>query len=206
MNEGKKELKTRISGAAKVVVIFLLGIGAGAGLIYALQPPKPPPPALIFSVFLFTSDEPIADFTPHAELMKQGVSAYLLGGKGPKYFCNTQLAAMPGVPTTFQSGMPGEGDSLSAATIRIDLVGKPLRDRFRTDLTTYMGSHRAAHPLDLQRNEIRAIDLGKAPKTGERLYALVQVEEIVVPPAGAVLLPNPVAAPAKSGGTGAPAP
>lgn len=192
MNETKKFSRSEIIGTAKMAAIFLLSSAFGAGLIYSLQPPKPAAPMLIYSVFLFVSDEPITDFVPHAEMMKLGVSGYVIGGRGPRYVGNIQLATTPGVPASLNTSLPTR-PLHPFPHCRIDVISDQTERGFRTKLK-FFGDERTSHVFELRPSEFRAIVLSPGGRDGaNRVYAILQVEE-ALPLVSGVTLPNPVRA------------
>lgn len=172
--------------------IFLVGMILASSCVYLLQPPKPPPQALIYSVFLFTSEEPIADFPPHLDLMKRGAPTFLIGGKGTQYFGNIQVASAPASPVSLATVVPSRMLRALPRQAQMDVIGHQTRHGIRTTLKFYDHSGQTSYVFELQRSEFRAIELPGEGGSDERVYAMIQVEEITPTPGAPVTLPNPV--------------
>lgn len=162
--------------------IFLVGLAAGAALIYSLQPPKPPPHQLVYDLFLFGSDAPVTDFAPQLDAMRLGAPNWLRLDPwwGPKFEGNMQRVTTPNVPATistrlFNWSIPFTTDY----RFRIDVVGEELKQTTRTKLTFRLGKVASNHQFELGNEEVRVIQLDSGNKPGHPyFYAMVRVQPI----------------------------
>src|SRR5436190_23266712 len=97
MHEPTTTIRIRTIRLAQVVSIFLLGIAAGAALIYSVQPPKVAD-SLAYELFLFTSDKPLGEFKQQIAAMKQSQPGRIVWSGGD-VVGNIQFAAPSGMLT-----------------------------------------------------------------------------------------------------------
>lgn len=177
-------------------LLFLLAIGAGAGMIYSLQPPKPPPTQLIYDLFLFSSNTSVTDFATQSELMKLGVNVSADNAPGPRIISNIQLATAEKIQTTLMLALGGSFPPShpfpQIGNVQINVVGEETKGRIRTKLEFKTGEGTFTHRFISGEEEVRVLQLDSAGRPGHQyFYALVRVQPMKAAPQGTLSLPNP---------------
>lgn len=201
MNEKNKPTRAKMFDAAKVITIFLLGIAGGVGLICVVQPPKAPD-SLAYEMFLFTSDQPLDDFSQQVEAMKSnrsGVISWIGGDLGGRI----HFAASSGMRTRFN--MVVYDDTTAFATLtgcQFDIQGETARNRVRVGMEVVMGESHTIHELNLGPREYRVVELRTGVKGQKKwVYGILVVEPTKATPLPGLAAPR--AAPGGGSGVGA---
>jgi hypothetical protein len=180
--------------------IFFVSTIAAIATVRLLQPPKPKPTQVIYSVYLIRSDTPNADFKNEARDVLLGIKPTRSGTANWSLYGNMTVMGNLGAPATFSMQIP---DSVSGSgTLRIeqltvDLTATEANQGLRTKFGFLKGSTRTEHRFDLGEGDLRVIELTsvKTPPPNY-FYALVQVKGVDPTPT-LTKWPRPVTVPAK---------
>jgi hypothetical protein len=192
MEDKQQEPTAKVKTSTIYASILLLSIAAGAGLIYSLQPPKPPPAQLVYQIMLLDSENPISDFEPFVLRQAQGMFGI-------------SLVTSPKVPATLTTTFPAmSGPGQSPPPLRMDVVGEWDKDRVETDLTLHFRGIKTIQHIAPRDGETCVVELASNGADEQFHYALIHVKTVKPTPAGPLILVTPVPAPNSSSTTQSP--
>lgn len=206
MDESTRPAKpNRLLGFSIHLLILLVGLASGAALIYSLQPPKPPPTALVYEMFVFSADKPVTDFTPYFEAQAYNAAQGVRLLSGGNMVGNIQFASTPGTMTRLNLALPDQMTPYTTLTgMQFDTRGDVFRDRLRTSIKVTVNQTEVSHLLELSEGEYRAVEIITGNQNRRKwCYAIIKVDRSQPSVVTALTLPNPVPASRTRGSTSA---
>ncbi len=176
----------------KTIAILLVGLAVGVILIYAVQPPPPTPGSLLYEVTLFTSDQPIIDFTPNIQFLQKNLAKSVFLQPGSDLAGNIHFSSEPRMLTRFNFALLNQNTPYRTLTgLQFEVRGDPIRDRIRTSLKIGANGAQSSHSIELGDGEYRVVEVICGEKDQRRwCYAIVTVQRAKAPPPRTMVAPR----------------
>lgn len=178
-------------------LILLVGFGAGASLIYSLRPPLPAPGSLLYEVTLFTSAQPVEDFTPYFKMLQANAAQSVRITIGGGISGNVTFSAEPKGLVQFDMTQINQTTAFTTMQrLDCEVRGEPIRDRIRTSMKICVNKTSASHQFELKDGEYRALEVMRGDYGAHQwCYTIVTVQRAKAPPPKIMVVPRPAPAP-----------